>query len=83
MKCSCFLLLVPVATLFVMSTDGFESILLQRMSEFQLRDALASAEFSGRVSDVFAGLGRDQVRPDSSDDSQVKHPQGRVHIKNY
>ena len=33
------------------------------MSEFQLRDALASAEFSGRVSDVFANIGSDKVKP--------------------
>ena len=36
--------------------------LLQKMSEFQLRDALVSAEFSGRVSDVFANLGSDKVK---------------------
>jgi len=34
------------------------------MSEFQLRDTLASAEFSGRLADVFAGLGSGQIKAD-------------------
>jgi len=37
------------------------------MSEFQLRDALASAEFSGRMADVFGGLGSGQVKADEND----------------
>ena len=52
------------------------------MSEFHLRDALASAEFSGRVSDVFANIGSDKVKQKHSEDpeehsrkelSQAKH----------
>lgn len=37
------------------------------MSEFQLRDALISAEFSGRVADVFAGLGSGELKVDKDD----------------
>jgi len=37
------------------------------MSEFHLRDTLASAEFSGRLADVFAGLGSGQVKADKED----------------
>jgi len=37
------------------------------MSDFQLRDALASAEFSGRMADVFGGLGSGQVKADKDD----------------
>ena len=50
---------------------------MQRMSEFQLRDALASAEFSGRVTDVFASLGRDQVKTDKDEANQLKNIKGR------
>eukprot|EP00092_Neocalanus_flemingeri_P105943 GFUD01135866.1.p1 GENE.GFUD01135866.1~~GFUD01135866.1.p1 ORF type:complete len:139 (+),score=52.81 GFUD01135866.1:67-483(+) len=37
------------------------------MSGFQLRDALHSAEFSGRMADVFSGLGSGQVKADKDD----------------
>ena len=37
------------------------------MSEFQLRDALVSVEFSGRMADVFGGLGSGQVKADKDD----------------
>ena len=37
------------------------------MSEFHLRDSLASAEFTGRMKDVFAGLGSSQVQCDTAD----------------
>ena len=37
------------------------------MSAFQLRDALASAEFSGRVSDVFANIGSEKVKPKNTE----------------
>ena len=37
------------------------------MSEFQLRDALVSAEFTGRMADVFGGLGSGQVKADKGD----------------
>ena len=43
------------------------------MSEFQLRDALASAEFSGRVSDVFASLGSDKVKQTNTEASEEEH----------
>ena len=37
------------------------------MSEFQLRDALVSVEFSGRMADVFGGMGSGQVKADKDD----------------
>ena len=47
--------------------------IFQRMSEFQLKEALGSADFSGRVSDVFASLGRDKVKTDACEDNPVKN----------
>lgn len=43
------------------------------MSEFQLRDVLASADFSGRETDVFASLGKYKAKTDACEDDQVKN----------
>ena len=43
------------------------------MSAFQLRDALASAEFSGRVSDVFANIGSDKVKQKNTEAPEEHH----------
>ena len=61
--------------------------LLQKMSEFQLRDALASAEFSGRVSDVFASLGSEKVKQKNTEAPEEKYskewsrPKQHVYMK--
>ena len=50
------------------------------MSHFKLRDALAgsgtSSQFSGRVADVFAGLGSGQVKSDKDTDERMKNVKG-------
>ena len=50
------------------------------MSHFELRDALAgsgtSSQFSGRVADVFAGLGSGQVKSDKDTDERMKNVKG-------
>ena len=46
------------------------------MSNFELRDSLAAADtssqFSGRVADVFAGLGSGQVKSDKDNDEKMR-----------
>ena len=50
------------------------------MSHFELRDSLASegtsSSFSGRVADVFAGLGTGQIKSDHQNDEKMKNIKG-------
>ena len=47
------------------------------MSQFELRDALASSDtsagFSGRVADVFSSLGSGQIKSDKDNDEKMRN----------
>ena len=55
------------------------------MSNFELRDSLAasgtSTGFSGRVADVFAGLGSGQVKSDKDNDERMKNIKAGTQLK--